>query len=74
MPISSSCLCLSHVLLNTFGEYSGNVHSENFLVKWLLDFVLSQVLRGGLVFKQIEQEIVSEGPIKDFSKYRPENL
>jgi salicylate hydroxylase len=44
-------------------------HSNNFLVKIAMDLLLSQVLKGGIIFKQIEKEIVEECPVKDYAKY-----
>jgi len=46
-------------------------HSENRLVHIFLDFFLTQFLRGGFIFKQIEKELIEECPIQDWDHYRP---
>jgi salicylate hydroxylase len=45
-------------------------HSQNWFVQHFVNFLLSRFLRGGLVFKQIEKEIVEECPIKKYKQYR----
>jgi salicylate hydroxylase len=45
-------------------------HSRNWFVQRSVDFLLSQFLKGGFIFKQIEKEIVDECPVKDYAKYR----
>jgi salicylate hydroxylase len=45
-------------------------HSRNFVLQYMLDVMLSQIVKGGMLFKQIEKEIVDECPVKDYGKYR----
>lgn len=45
-------------------------HSKNFFVHKLLDLLLSRMVKGGLVYKQLEKEIVENCPVQDFAKYR----
>jgi hypothetical protein len=46
-------------------------HSENRLVNIFLDFFLTQLLRVGLILKQLEKELIEECPIQDWDHYRP---
>lgn len=45
-------------------------HSQNFFVKKLMEAVLSRVMSGGLIYKQLEKEIVDHCPVQDYAKYR----
>jgi hypothetical protein len=45
-------------------------HSRFPGASWVLDALLNQVLRGGLVFKEIEREIVQGCPVKDWTHLR----
>ena len=48
---------------------SKGLHSRNFVLKWMMNCFQSQMAKGGMVFRQLEREIIEESPIKDYSNY-----
>jgi salicylate hydroxylase len=46
-------------------------HTQFPPARMFADWLLTQVVSGGMVFKQIEKELLEECPVKDYEMYRP---
>lgn len=49
-------------------------HTQFPPARMFMHWLLTQVVSGGMVFKQIEKELLEECPVKDYERYRPDSL
>ena len=46
-------------------------HSQKFMAKAILELFQSQIVTGGILFRQLKREIIQECPVKDYKRFLP---
>jgi len=49
-------------------------HTQFPPARMFMHWLLTQVVSGGMVFKQIEKELLEECPVKDYERHRPDHI